>query len=514
MDKKVVELEVTDTGKGISSEYMRTSLFQRESKRIVSVDTTSDGPLFVAFSQEDPLASGTGLGLSIVRSIVTTLDGTIDVSSEIGKGTQIITRIPLSHLPGTNLTGSTASSIATDTSQESAIDILKKDYDQTTVALIGFRSVEQRLTLANYTTNWLGFEILADEAFTSGNVAGVCILDGTDWREFPQYSGGVTPTIMLCDDPSQSQRATQRHLGSFIEYVTKPVGPHKLAKALLSCLKKSRASNTGSAPAIAVSLEPTSAISEADTVTPNRSTSQLTLETYRGTKPLEVQTDGVVTACESTNAQHAVGSSEPFSSESKDAEGQAFPFPTQPSSNHDEGRGESQQSQNKDSTDKSFRTNDPVRKESRRPPLVSRMTEPIALARSEDDTTMAYFEGRIALPPRLRDGSMSVSIGVPQVWQEAGPSASAGAMLSKSNGTSATPKDGHRAPEPAKRPPRLLLVDDNKINLRLLETYIRKRKYQLIDMAENGQLAVEAAEAHRDGYDIIFMGAYSMLFVD
>jgi CheY-like chemotaxis protein len=53
--------------------------------------------------------------------------------------------------------------------------------------------------------------------------------------------------------------------------------------------------------------------------------------------------------------------------------------------------------------------------------------------------------------------------------------------------------------------PRLLLVDDNKINLRLLRTYMRKREYQCIDEAENGLEAVNAVQAREDGYDIIFM---------
>lgn len=58
--------------------------------------------------------------------------------------------------------------------------------------------------------------------------------------------------------------------------------------------------------------------------------------------------------------------------------------------------------------------------------------------------------------------------------------------------------------------PRLLLVDDNAINLRLLETYMRKRKYDF-SCAENGQLAVETfKEALQEqpagsSYDIIFM---------
>lgn len=54
--------------------------------------------------------------------------------------------------------------------------------------------------------------------------------------------------------------------------------------------------------------------------------------------------------------------------------------------------------------------------------------------------------------------------------------------------------------------PRLLLVDDNKINLRLLRTYMRKRAFDKnIDEAENGLEAVQSFEKRLDGYDIIFM---------
>ncbi len=62
------------------------------------------------------------------------------------------------------------------------------------------------------------------------------------------------------------------------------------------------------------------------------------------------------------------------------------------------------------------------------------------------------------------------------------------------------------------RKPRLLLVDDNDINLRLLETFIRKRRYDYT-CAENGLRAVEAfgdaqqqeKEAPGSTYCIIFM---------
>lgn len=53
--------------------------------------------------------------------------------------------------------------------------------------------------------------------------------------------------------------------------------------------------------------------------------------------------------------------------------------------------------------------------------------------------------------------------------------------------------------------PRLLLVDDNLINLTLLRTYMRKRKYDIVDEAENGLEAVNRYNDSTDGYDIIFM---------
>lgn len=81
---RILEVTITDTGKGISTDYLRTSLYTRMSnpyrlqRRRLSL-------IHSAFSQEDVLANGTGLGLSIVRSIVSMLDGTIDIKSQVGQ---------------------------------------------------------------------------------------------------------------------------------------------------------------------------------------------------------------------------------------------------------------------------------------------------------------------------------------------------------------------------------------------------------------------------------------------
>jgi len=63
----LVVLTVTDSGKGISEDYLKNKLY-------------------TAFAQEDHLAVGTGLGLSMVSSLVKMLNGEIDVESVVGKG--------------------------------------------------------------------------------------------------------------------------------------------------------------------------------------------------------------------------------------------------------------------------------------------------------------------------------------------------------------------------------------------------------------------------------------------
>lgn len=66
--------------------------------------------------------------------------------------------------------------------------------------------------------------------------------------------------------------------------------------------------------------------------------------------------------------------------------------------------------------------------------------------------------------------------------------------------------DTESKPSIGKGRPRLLLVDDNKINLSLLETFVKKQKRSLhYDCAVNGLLALEAARKNTLGYDIIFM---------
>ncbi|KAH7094565.1 sensor histidine kinase-like protein/response regulator [Paraphoma chrysanthemicola] len=71
-----VTLTITDSGKGMSPQFLADKAFQ-------------------PFSQENPFAAGTGLGLSIVRQIIETNGGKIEVSSEPSVGTRLTVKLAL-----------------------------------------------------------------------------------------------------------------------------------------------------------------------------------------------------------------------------------------------------------------------------------------------------------------------------------------------------------------------------------------------------------------------------------
>jgi CheY-like chemotaxis protein len=56
---------------------------------------------------------------------------------------------------------------------------------------------------------------------------------------------------------------------------------------------------------------------------------------------------------------------------------------------------------------------------------------------------------------------------------------------------------------------RILIVDDNDLNLRLLGSFIKKHGYRDVQQAKHGKEAVEAVQNCSEGFDIIFMGTYT-----
>jgi len=447
---------------------------------------------------------------------VTMLNGTIDIQSEVGKGTEVTIHLPLSRLPANATPVSTPSTVTTDGSGSAAhdsINVLHGDYSGSIVALHGFdetgvpdRGNQSGRVLKDCIENWFAFKTASPSTSYTG--VDLVLVDEKELPRLVRHAHADLPTVVLCSSATRSQASSHRHpshrLGAtIVEFVSKPVGPHKLAKALHVCLDRAKALTNGLAPTLTFSDEESPMESEADTVVPELE--NLTLEPRApGTQPLQVQTNGVLTASDSTNAQMAIGSlsDEKTSDEAKLEDGDDFPFPTQDDVHDGENTNERSP---KERTTTNERPSDLTRQDSRRPALVSRMTEPLTRIPFRLASTLAHYDEMTTYA--IRPPSETLDAAKSGLLSENTTTRLTASNVALHNGeTSPSTTPTGPVPEREKRPPRLLLVDDNKINLRLLETYMRKRKYKFVDSAEDGQLAVQAAEAHEYGYDIIFMG--------
>jgi PAS domain S-box-containing protein len=78
LNESIITFYVNDTGKGINPEKLNN--------------------MFKAFEQEDSSNTrgheGSGLGLAIAKEIIDLFNGTIEIESEVGKGTKVIVKIP------------------------------------------------------------------------------------------------------------------------------------------------------------------------------------------------------------------------------------------------------------------------------------------------------------------------------------------------------------------------------------------------------------------------------------
>lgn len=448
------------------------------------------------------------------------LQGSIDVQSEVGKGTEVTVRLPLSRLPGSDTPVNTpGTGDSTDgSSQDNSIRVIHAEYQATTVTLYSFVQkdgqdgmTEAGRTLKICVEDWFGLS-------TSLSLAGLTskdliMVDEKHLAECAEQNSRNLPTVVLCTNSTRSQAVLRQTSPAITVFVSKPFGPHKLAKAVRCCLAKARDSNHGLMPPIKFSEEdPGSLGSEEGTIIPDLE--HLTIETTDRMRPLSVQTNGVITASESHNAQMAIehwsakdgSTSGTTSGDVTVTDGHSFPFP-----DHDIIEDGFPTDYKQKGGPPKRPLGDLTRRESRRPPLISRMTEPVTrtsfsdFAFSTNTSTVVTKFGEIATfdtnPPSSDAAKMHSLSGTNNTRLTASD------MALHKGDTPMQPRR-ERSLDREKRPPKLLLVDDNKINLRLLETYMRKRKYTFVDSAENGQLAVQAAETHKQGYDIIFMGKF------
>lgn len=445
----MVTLTVTDSGRGISPEYMRTKLF-------------------TAFAQESTLAPGTGLGLSLVRSIVDMLSGDINIKSALNVGTEVTVKLPMTQSPpSTSTSGSTPSSAGSSIERikDDSVRIVQEKARGRSVALFFRRHLEAskeeveaaemvRNSLARYLTGWFGFTAVKNWSPTSRS--DVVVTDEVDlpaltaaMPEVLEARSGIM-VIVLCTTASRGLKQANKHAFSGnVEALSHPFGPYKLAKALRLCFDRDEACASGVIPEV----------SEDSGVDPViAAVQQVTLSGPDADSPdVSVLEKGAALGREdSVNAQMAMDSYSTSVSSSSTEQKEEYPFPANDSV--------------LDGT-----VSPPVLSDNRRPLLEPRKT--ISPTRTEilaHEPTSASPVSKAGALTAAAVPARNLVTRSPRVLLVDGERS-----LVHAHGVSIlVPSHANTAPP------------DNKVNLRLLQTFMKKRKYSTVSSAEDGQQAV------------------------
>ncbi|KAK8090871.1 hypothetical protein PG994_000376 [Apiospora phragmitis] len=231
---QLVRLTVADTGRGISQEYLRESLYQ-------------------AFAQEDRLAPGLGLGLNVVKKVATSLGGRVTVDSEIGLGTTITVLMPLQPV-------TPADSTSTTEEEEAELAFFanqRRELKGLRICLVGFDtplrlplrhkgSIEAKTTPQSVwktCRNWLQMEVVSTtEATEVAPDLILCEDSATSNTYMSSPESLKAPVVVMCADaPTAFRRSSD--VGAIcgsraMDFVSQPLGPRKLARILLAAVKR------------------------------------------------------------------------------------------------------------------------------------------------------------------------------------------------------------------------------------------------------------------------------------
>lgn len=203
--KRLVKLTVQDSGKGMSSDYIRHHLFR-------------------PFAQEDALSPGTGLGLSLVKAIVSSLQGQIRVESQKSLGTRITVTLPLEpSLPD-----------AEPSEDDEAFREHTNELRGLRVRLIGFEGQDQgqekrQSMVEEMCRETLGLEVVPQEQSGDRDMSPEVVL----WMEsaVPATLDGIgsyakTPNVVICSDALSAYEriSTQESWGhgGIFEFTSQP----------------------------------------------------------------------------------------------------------------------------------------------------------------------------------------------------------------------------------------------------------------------------------------------------
>ncbi|KAK3332394.1 hsp90-like protein [Cercophora scortea] len=227
-DPRVI-LTVSDSGKGISQEYLRRQLF-------------------TPFSQEDHFAPGTGLGLSLVRQMAVSLGGSVDVSSHVGHGTTVTVSLPL---PPSVEDHEDEGIFRDEALFQQHIRVLTgcrvylRGFDTVSQVREGFcqedtNQKSQLKLMESVCHGWLHMEVMAQTSETKLTDRDfVLVLKDGSARVAAEDEPDLAlcPHVFICQDSSATYALSKPSIYCpqvNLSYLAMPIGPRKLADALLA----------------------------------------------------------------------------------------------------------------------------------------------------------------------------------------------------------------------------------------------------------------------------------------
>lgn len=212
-------LNILDSGKGMSHEFLQHHAFE-------------------PFTQEDPLSQGTGLGLSLISQILHGLGGTIRLESQLGHGTSATVSIPLK----------TSCVLEKPESQFSENVLALKGLRvslcglKTGAEASGISSSNPPIELDLIETvcrNWLHLEPITHGSEDIRPDIIVCT-DIAMHDALMARDSVPPPVVVICHSAviahSLSLKFRQTRKGEAFEFISQPVGPRKLANAMILAL--------------------------------------------------------------------------------------------------------------------------------------------------------------------------------------------------------------------------------------------------------------------------------------
>ncbi|KAE8155193.1 hypothetical protein BDV25DRAFT_146661 [Aspergillus avenaceus] len=216
-------LSISDTGCGISPEFMASKLYK-------------------PFSQENTLTEGVGLGLSIVQQLVTSLGGYVDINSSVGVGTQVDVHIPIDF--ASEASSSTARLLRRDERPGSRV--------VTRVCLVGLnayadlkgapagvltteakRKLSIRKAMSDVLLSQNGWTVSFADTLSKGT-GDIGVIEESSLKKIAKNGPIDTPftTIIVLGEHGISLPGQFAIRGADIIYLSQPIGPRKITDAL------------------------------------------------------------------------------------------------------------------------------------------------------------------------------------------------------------------------------------------------------------------------------------------